>query len=1288
MSDRDDATPAVEPLFPRAVAELADRAKCPSCFTVIEASPCAVCGLDLQHPLTVRLGEVSSEAARLLDTRVRIMRSIREQTARAAQQKAADDAEAMAAERSAPAQAAATSAPTLVASDLERAADVVHAPAPHAPANGVPPTVPAAPSRMPADAAPRESRRPSAQVLLLGVGVTLLAIAAIFFTIYAFVTFGLLVRALIIGAVTVGAVAGATLLRRRRLVGTAEAVAALAVILILLDVWAVRANALLGLDAAPPDLYWGIALVLAAVGLRAWQARSGLRVPGLSGALALPLGAALAAGGLSSALDSSDALMLAGIAASVAALAHPLFAPKDAPPSAAPMAQRIILLTWAVLGLAVAVATVPAVAANLSAAPSVALVLLAALVAVHAVVLARYAPEHPWRTTAVTVAVAVATALVAVSPAAFALRVDSSFTRLALPLLGAAGIALIAEVVQRRMARAATVRPAAITAGAIALVFSLVPLSVLVIFASTGPLLAVQDPRWILPAGELRAPTPDVVLALVAVAVTVAVTAVVWLRVLALYARRVLVIAASALVLTLAAPLLGALWAVVAGWMLLSVAALWWLLLRRPVAMTAPSGVIAASGAVNLALGYLASWAGLFTWLVATPLVIAILLVSRRVFARTPLTPKQQTQCRAALLALAAGLAFVGVAGVGGLGTGVSMISLLDNPARDVAVGMLALAIVVMTVVALPLGASVTTLDRRVLFWMAAVIGAASALSLRFGLVSAGTPAWLPLLLSLGLLAAILLWSFSPVTRDLRVERIAAAIAVAPALSWMLESFATVLNLPAVLGPVARITAALLVSAAALVSVLRSTPTVPRVFSDAGIVAVTVLALIGAVVVPSELTWLALLLAALTVLLQSVSADGLFGSQSPRRHVGWVAFALATAALWTRLFDDAVTAVEPFILPVAAVFAAIAVLVARAAARRGQGASAVAPALLLIGLLLALVPSALQGVTGPADRSVVITAVSALLLFAAIFTPVRASWRPFALAAVIAGAAGVCAAAIGRALVLTPLTLTGDEAEVWLGVGCGVLFVAALALLWRHHEPAQHRERIAVVLLLVAGTSLFTVEMSRVVLNLTIALQSSRELRVLVLVVVFCAAHVAAALARSLPSRAVLTWLPIAYASIAALTGLVFGVFDPTELATLPIAVALLITGAERMRQHPELRSWPGLGAGVVLLLVPSLLITTYDNALWRLLVLGAASIAVMVAGIVLRLQAPFVAGAIVVLIHGIATFSPQIRLIYEATPWWLWVAIGGALLLFLGATYEKRARDLRKTVGRISALR
>ena len=71
-------------------------------------------------------------------------------------------------------------------------------------------------------------------------------------------------------------------------------------------------------------------------------------------------------------------------------------------------------------------------------------------------------------------------------------------------------------------------------------------------------------------------------------------------------------------------------------------------------------------------------------------------------------------------------------------------------------------------------------------------------------------------------------------------------------------------------------------------------------------------------------------------------------------------------------------------------------------------------------------------------------------------------------------------------------------------------------------------------------------------------------------------------------------------------------------------------------------------------------------------------AVAVMIIGVVRRLQAPFIIGAVVLLIHGISTFAPQIVAVYESAEWWLWAAIGGAIIIFLSATYKKRMRDLK----------
>ncbi|MEB0014778.1 hypothetical protein QN416_24595, partial [Glaciimonas sp. Cout2] len=78
------------------------------------------------------------------------------------------------------------------------------------------------------------------QILLLVVGVTLVSVAAIFFLTVAWIFAGLLVRSLIVGAFTAGALVTAAVLKRRGLGVTAEGIGALAVVLVLLDAWSLR----------------------------------------------------------------------------------------------------------------------------------------------------------------------------------------------------------------------------------------------------------------------------------------------------------------------------------------------------------------------------------------------------------------------------------------------------------------------------------------------------------------------------------------------------------------------------------------------------------------------------------------------------------------------------------------------------------------------------------------------------------------------------------------------------------------------------------------------------------------------------------------------------------------------------------------------------------------------------------------------------------------------------------------------------------------------------------------
>ena len=86
--------------------------------------------------------------------------------------------------------------------------------------------------------------------MLLLVGVTLVSVAAIFFLTVAWIFDGLAVRSAIIAPFTVAALVTAGILKRRRLVATAEGIGLLAVVLVLLDAWALWENDLFGLAAA------------------------------------------------------------------------------------------------------------------------------------------------------------------------------------------------------------------------------------------------------------------------------------------------------------------------------------------------------------------------------------------------------------------------------------------------------------------------------------------------------------------------------------------------------------------------------------------------------------------------------------------------------------------------------------------------------------------------------------------------------------------------------------------------------------------------------------------------------------------------------------------------------------------------------------------------------------------------------------------------------------------------------------------------------------------------------
>ncbi|MCX4510211.1 hypothetical protein OHA27_07820 [Streptomyces sp. NBC_01619] len=122
-----------------------------------------------------------------------------------------------------------------------------------------------------------ETSPPSAQNVLLTLGGILLAVAAIAFTLVSWGHLGIGGRALVLGAVTVTALATPALLLRRGLVSTAESVAALGLLLTVLDAYALHRVAFPGTH---PGTYAAVASgVLAALWAGYGPALGTLRLP-------------------------------------------------------------------------------------------------------------------------------------------------------------------------------------------------------------------------------------------------------------------------------------------------------------------------------------------------------------------------------------------------------------------------------------------------------------------------------------------------------------------------------------------------------------------------------------------------------------------------------------------------------------------------------------------------------------------------------------------------------------------------------------------------------------------------------------------------------------------------------------------------------------------------------------------------------------------------------------------------------------------------------------------------
>jgi hypothetical protein len=147
-------------------------------------------------------------------------------------------------------------------------------------------------------------------------------------------------------------------------------------------------------------------------------------------------------------------------------------------------------------------------------------------------------------------------------------------------------------------------------------------------------------------------------------------------------------------------------------------------------------------------------------------------------------------------------------------------------------------------------------------------------------------------------------------------------------------------------------------------------------------------------------------------------------------------------------------------------------------------------------------------------------------------------------------------------------------------------------------------------------------------------------------------------------SAVIATWLWLA----------AYGV-DHVEAYTLPAAAVALVAGWTQRRTAGGSHSWIAYGPGLVLAFVPSLVLVIGAGGVVRpVVVLVAAAVAVAV-GVLARLQAPVVVGAVTLVVVALDTLAPVVGRL----PRWAVVLVVGVACVWAGATFERRLRDVRR---------
>jgi hypothetical protein len=418
-----------------------------------------------------------------------------------------------------------------------------------------------------------------------------------------------------------------------------------------------------------------------------------------------------------------------------------------------------------------------------------------------------------------------------------------------------------------------------------------------------------------------------------------------------------------------------------------------------------------------------------------------------------------------------------------------------------------------------------------------------------------------------------------------------------------------------------------------------------------------------------------------------------------RRRYGWIVAAASwTGALWCFWGNLGIQVLEPYLLPpaiAAAIIGAIAVL------RKLPGVG-----LYSVGLACAALPSLVvlvgwgNGAVTPWRAYGLLAGAVLLVLLGVIAArrPVGSQFgvlsTPTLVVAVIAAAAGsIEAARVGRGFDSVWLTAHQPVMIAVLELSIAAAFLAAIGgrfLLTQERLASRHWRWVY-----VPATVYLVLGPISAIRPGWLSVWTLFALTIVVLAVM---------VATAVRSRTRLVALPpVWFLFLVDWCTAVVGWSDRSlrvESFSLPLGLSLLAIGILAMRgttlPNRGLNSWPTgfsgswrlLTPGIVVTFLPSILATGTDpQTLRAILVIALALVAILI-GSLRKLGAPFLLGIIVLPLENITVFAAQIGHTISATSWWITLATAGAVLLVIAVTYERRSGGERGVAARLRDLR